>query len=175
MHGQEPIKALVALGSNIGDSREIILRAFQHLRPLSATSVMHSSLWTSEPVDCPPGSPAFVNAAAVLTPLPGETPESLLGKLQRLEVAFGRVPKLVLNEPRPLDLDLVAFGRESRASAALILPHPRAVTRAFVLKPLAEIAAEVVMPGQTLSISQLASKVLDASTLRDSNSSPGTL
>jgi 2-amino-4-hydroxy-6-hydroxymethyldihydropteridine diphosphokinase len=68
--------------------------------------------------------------------------------LQELEREFGRRPKQVLNEPRPLDLDLIAFGAETRQAAALVLPHPRAHLRRFVLQPLAEIAPDLVLPGQ---------------------------
>lgn len=98
-------------------------------------------------MDCPPGSPDFVNAAAVLFPHPKETPESLLEKLQSLERHFGRTPKKVLNEPRVLDLDLIAFGSEVRNTPQLVLPHPRAHLRRFVLAPLAEIAPEFILPG----------------------------
>jgi 2-amino-4-hydroxy-6-hydroxymethyldihydropteridine diphosphokinase len=52
-----------------------------------------------------------------------ETPESLLEKLQALEKEFGRLGKKVMHEPRPLDLDLIAFGQETRATPELMLPH----------------------------------------------------
>ncbi len=117
------------------------------LEALSAAPLRRSSLWRSAPVDCPPGSPWFVNAAVALTPRPGETPESLLDKLQALERAFGRRPKQVRNEPRPLDLDLIAFDAEQRATPRLTLPHPRAAVRRFVLAPLAEIAPDFQPPG----------------------------
>jgi len=97
----------------------------------------------------------FVNAVVGLMPRTGETPESLLLKLQTLEKEFGRRPKKVWNEPRPLDLDLIAFGGEIRTTKALTLPHPRAHTRRFVLHPLSEIAPELVLPGQTQSVAQL--------------------
>ena len=85
----------------------------------------------------------------------GETPESLLIKLRELEKEFGRRPKKIPNEPRPLDLDLIAFGNEIRKSPELILPHPRAHLRKFVLQPLCEIAPDLVLPNQTKSVSQL--------------------
>jgi 2-amino-4-hydroxy-6-hydroxymethyldihydropteridine diphosphokinase len=72
-----------------------------------------------------------------------------------MESEFGRRPKLVLNEPRPLDLDLIAFGREVRESDALVLPHPRAHQRRFVLQPLAEIAPDLILPHQQKSIGEL--------------------
>jgi 2-amino-4-hydroxy-6-hydroxymethyldihydropteridine diphosphokinase len=155
MHNAEPMEAFVALGSNLGDSRRILEAAFGRLEELSARPIRRSSLWRSAPVDCPPGSSDFVNAAAALVPRPGETPESLLAKLKALEVEFGRRSKTVHNEPRPLDLDLIAFGNEVRSTASLTLPHPRAHTRAFVLAPLAEIASELQLPGQNNPVGRL--------------------
>ena len=146
---------LVALGSNQGDSRQIIVDAMTRLQEISAAPLLKSSLWQSTPVDCPPESPRFVNAAAGLKPRAGESPESLLVKLQGLEKEFGRQLKQVLNEPRPLDLDLIAFGAEVRKQAKLTLPHPRAHQRRFVLQPLAEIAPEFILPGQKESVLDL--------------------
>jgi 2-amino-4-hydroxy-6-hydroxymethyldihydropteridine diphosphokinase len=166
MDAVEPVEAFVALGSNLGNSLEIIQQAYVRLQELSQTPVRRSSIWRSAPVDCPPGSPDFLNAVVGLIPNRGETPESLLVKLKELEVEFGRRPKMVLNEPRPLDLDLIAFGRELRESSQLILPHPRVHLRAFVLLPLSEIAPELILPGQTGSVSQLSSRILDGSVSR---------
>jgi 2-amino-4-hydroxy-6-hydroxymethyldihydropteridine diphosphokinase len=132
-----------------------MLRAVQELKVLSDHLLLVSSLWQTTPVDCPPGSPAFVNAVVGLVPREGETPESLLAKLQALEKEFGRRPKEVLNEPRPLDLDLIAFGNESRVTRELTLPHPRAHERHFVLQPLSEIAPDLILPGQTKSVTEL--------------------
>ena len=97
----------------------------------------------------------FVNAAAALVPMPEETPESLLAKLQSWEKEFGRRPKLVVNEPRRLDLDLIAFGSETRATPSLVLPHPRAHLRRFVLQPLSEVAPDFALPGQSVDVTRL--------------------
>jgi len=157
--------AFVALGSNLGDSRHIILDAMARLQAFSEEPILKSSLWQTSPVDCPPESPKFMNAMVGLVPRAGETPESLLAKLQSLEKEFGRQTKKVLNEPRPLDLDLIAFGNEIRPAAPkrseggnsqeLTLPHPRAYLRRFVLQPLSEIAPELILPGQEKSVSEL--------------------
>ena len=125
------------------------------LQTLSDQPLLRSALWQTTPVDCPPGSPLFANAVVGLAPRDGETPETLLAKLQSLEREFGRHPKQVHNEPRPLDLDLIAFGGETRATADLTLPHPRAHLRRFVLQSLSEIAPGLVLPGQTRTIAQL--------------------
>ena len=149
------VTVFVALGSNLGDSVAAVRAAMGRLEVLSASPLRRSCCWRSTPVDCPPGSPDFVNAVVALQPRPGETPESLLGMLQELEVAFGRRPKQYPNEPRPLDLDLIAFGMERRSSPRLTIPHPRAHLRRFVLAPLAEIAPDLVLPGQSLTVSEL--------------------
>jgi 2-amino-4-hydroxy-6-hydroxymethyldihydropteridine diphosphokinase len=150
-----PTLVFVALGSNLGDSRQIILGAMDRLQEFSDQPIRKSSLWQSPPVDCPPGSPEFVNAVVGLVPRPGETPESLLKKLQGLEQEFGRSRGNVINEPRALDLDLIAFGAETRISPELILPHPRALVRRFVLQPLSEIAPDLILPGQGKTVAQL--------------------
>lgn len=145
-------KAFVALGSNLGDSARILRAAMELVQRLSTAPLSKSSLWQTSPVDCPPGSPPFVNAVVALVPGARETPEGLLAKLQAIEKDFGRRAKQVLNEPRPLDLDLITFGQETRITPALTLPHPRAHLRRFVLQPLSEIAPELILPGQTRTI-----------------------
>jgi len=147
--------ALIALGSNLGDLRQTILAAMARLQTFSDDPILKSLLWQTSPVDCPPDSPVFVNAVAGLMPRVGETPESLLAKLQLLEKEFGRHAKKLLNEPRPLDLDLIVFGNEIRNSPDLILPHPRGHLRRFVLQPLSEIAPDLVLPGQGKTVAEL--------------------
>jgi 2-amino-4-hydroxy-6-hydroxymethyldihydropteridine diphosphokinase len=147
--------AILALGSNLGDSREIILNAMARLQTFSGRPILKSSLWETSPVDCPPGSRKFVNAVVGLVPRKEETPESLLGQLRELEKEYGRMPRKIFNEPRPLDLDLIAFGKEIRNSPELILPHPRAHLRRFVLQPLAEIAPELILPGRRNTVAEI--------------------
>ena len=156
--GSRPL-VLIALGSNLGDSAALLRQAMDRLRTLSAGPLLESSLWETEPVDCPPGSPPFLNAVVALTSCPQETPESLLAILQQWEREFGRRPKQVLNEPRPLDLDLISFGDERRSTPQLTLPHPRACSRRFVLAPLAEIAPDYVLPGQLESVAILLARL----------------
>jgi 2-amino-4-hydroxy-6-hydroxymethyldihydropteridine diphosphokinase len=147
--------AFIALGSNLGDSRQIILDAMVRLQNFSDVPILKSSLWQTSPVDCPPNSPKFVNAVVGLSVRAGETSESLLKKLRELEKKFGRASKTVLNEPRPLDLDLITFGNETRNLPELILPHPRAHLRRFVLQPLSEIAPKLILPNQSKTVLQL--------------------
>lgn len=147
--------AIIALGSNLGNSQQTLREAIGRIQQLSAAPLLQSSFWETTPVDCPPGSPIFLNAVIAVAPKSGETPESLLSKLQLLETEFGRQAKKISNEPRPLDLDLILFGDEIRSGPALILPHPRAHLRRFVLQPLAEITPDLHLPGLAGSVSDL--------------------
>jgi 2-amino-4-hydroxy-6-hydroxymethyldihydropteridine diphosphokinase len=159
-------RAYIALGSNLGDSREVVLRAMERLQELSDEPIVKSSLLQTTPVDCPPGSSNFVNAVVSLVPRRGETAKSLLAKLQSLEKEFGRAQKKVLNEPRPLDLDIITFRNEICATPELILPHPRAHVRRFVLEPLAEIAPDLVLPGQSKPVGEVLRELTSAEVVR---------
>jgi 2-amino-4-hydroxy-6-hydroxymethyldihydropteridine diphosphokinase len=150
-----PEITFVALGSNLGSSVDIVRGALAELQLLTDKPLLKSSLCQSDPVDCPPGSPPFINAVAGLEPRAEETPETLLRQLRAIEEKFGRQPGKIRNAPRLLDLDLIAFGSRTMNSADLILPHPRAHLRQFVLQPLSEIAPDFVLPGQTKTAQQL--------------------
>lgn len=147
--------AFISIGSNLGDSKANVIKAIEILKEYSLQPPLISSLWETEPVDCPPNSPKFINAIIGIYPPCDETPEGLLEKLLVIEKSFGRKPKLVLNEPRPIDLDLITFGYQTRDNEKIKLPHPRATKRAFVLAPLNEIAPDFVFPGPRKTVSQL--------------------
>lgn len=148
--------AIVGLGSNLGDLAGTVLAAMKELHKLAvAGTFFQSSLWRSSPVDCPPGSPDFVNAVAMFEPSVKDTPESLLAKLQAIERGFGRERDGRANAARTLDLDLIAFSDERRSSPGLTLPHPRAHLRRFVLAPLVEIAPKFQAPGWTATTEEL--------------------
>ena len=147
--------AYVALGANLGDAAGTLRRSAVEIADGSLGQAVGSSLWRTEPVDCPLGSPPFLNAALGLWPTPGTTPESMLDDLLALEVRLGRTRPGLANAPRVIDLDLIAFGDETRNTSELTLPHPRAHDRAFVLAPLAEIAPGLVLPGQQKTVDEL--------------------
>ena len=161
------VRAFVALGSNLGDSRALLTTARQRLAELSYGPLLCSSFWRTSPEDCPPGSPDFLNAVVAFQVSPEHTPESLLAALQAIEREAGRQPKKTENEPRPLDLDLLAFGAEIRQTPTLTLPHPRAHQRRFVLAPLAELAPDLVLPGQALTVSQLLARLPEGGCRRE--------
>lgn len=146
---------LIGLGSNRGDSIAIVREALARLEAFAREPVRRSSLWRTSPVDCPPGSAEFINAAAAFVARPEVTPESLLAALKRLEDEFGRPRVRQRNAPRELDLDLLLFDDERRNEPDFVLPHPRAVNRRFVLAPAAEVLPEQVWPGTGRTIAEL--------------------
>lgn len=163
--------AFVSLGANLpsgtGNPADTIREAFDRLRRINAESFLASSLWTSEPIDCPPGSPPYVNAVAGIVPPAGQAPLDFLHELQTLEQEFGRRRSGLRNEPRPLDLDLITFRGMLCATDELTLPHPRAAQRRFVLEPLREIAgSSFVMPGMGKTVGDLLQDVEDQPLLR---------
>lgn len=135
--------AWIGLGANLGDAAASIGRALDAIDSLAATRIERvSSLYRSDPVDAQ--GPDFFNAVAeVETTL---SPAALLERLLAIEAAEGRL-RPYRNAPRTLDLDLLLYGDETRATPRLVLPHPRMHERAFVLLPLVEIAPDAVIPG----------------------------
>jgi 2-amino-4-hydroxy-6-hydroxymethyldihydropteridine diphosphokinase len=129
-----------------------------------------SSLWKSEPLGGDPGQPWYVNAVVELEL--GGDPFQCLERLRALERAAGRPDLRARFAPRVLDLDLLLFGRAVVATAVLTLPHPGLTRRRFVLAPLAELAPDLVPPGETRSVAGLLRDLDDP--LRVENLGPGT-
>ncbi len=137
--------AYVGLGSNLSDPRRQLETAFEALAAIAGTRlVLRSRLWRSQPMG-PQDQPEFVNAAAGL--LTTSTPRELLAELQAIEHRMGKTGPEVRWGPRLIDLDLLVFGATSVDEPGLQLPHPGLHQRNFVLYPLAEIAAELWVPG----------------------------
>ncbi len=137
--------AYVGIGSNLDDPRRQVELAFDALARLPDTRlVMRSPLYRTRPLGAVE-QPAFVNAAAAL--LTQLKPEALLVELRRTEAELGREPARQRWGPRRIDLDLLVLGRETRSGESLTLPHPGIAERDFVLYPLADIAADLVVPG----------------------------
>ena len=117
--------------------------------------VLSSRLYATSPVDCPPGSEPFLNAV-IEVGLVGE-PEDLLRDLRHCEQALGRPSRALRHAPRGIDLDLLYAGDRQIETANLQLPHPRLAGRRFVLAPLSEINAGLVLPGQKRTVAELLS------------------
>lgn len=138
--------AWIALGSNLGQPLQHLRDALGQLSLLPDSVLAGvSSFYRSAPVG-PQDQPCYLNAVARLdTALP---PEELLRRLQAIERAHGRDRD---NEERwgarPLDLDILLYGRRQCRGRYLTIPHPRLTERAFVLRPLHEMAPDLDIPG----------------------------
>jgi 2-amino-4-hydroxy-6-hydroxymethyldihydropteridine diphosphokinase len=140
-----PVKAVVALGSNMEDPESQVRRGFADLASLPDTWVTaRSALHRTAPVGYA-AQPDFTNACALI-----ETrlaPRALLDGLLAIERAHGRV-RDIPNGPRTLDLDIILYGGTTVDEPGLKIPHPRAYERAFVLAPLVEVWPDAVIPGR---------------------------
>ena len=141
----EAVRAAIALGSNIDDPEAQVRRAFDEIAALHEKRLTaRSPLYRTAPVGYP-DQPDFVNACALIeTTL---APRALLENLLAIEQRHGR-KRTIRNGPRTLDLDIVLYGERTIAEPGLIVPHPRAHERSFVLKPLLDVWPEAVIPGK---------------------------
>ena len=149
------MRAGVAIGSNLGErlvhlrnARQDIARLRSVLPPLRASAV-----YETEPVGCEKGAAKFLNAAIEFG-YAGEA-QDLLRELAAIEKLLGRPAGHARNVSRTIDLDLLYFGELEIATAELQLPHPRIADREFVLRPLADIRPDLILPRQTESVAML--------------------
>jgi 2-amino-4-hydroxy-6-hydroxymethyldihydropteridine diphosphokinase len=139
------VRALIGLGGNLGEVRERLDAAIAALDVLPGVAVAARSRFYRTAPWGPVAQPDFINAAiAVETSLPAL---ELLDALLATERAFGRIRDGERWGPRTLDLDLLAYGDDVIDNERLSVPHPRIAERAFVLMPLADIAANAELPG----------------------------
>ncbi|MFZ2859344.1 2-amino-4-hydroxy-6-hydroxymethyldihydropteridine diphosphokinase [Acidovorax sp.] len=134
------VSVWIGLGANLGDRQATLRTALTAVAGLPGTRVQRiSSLYRSAPVDA--GGPDYLNAVVqVETTL---APHALLVQLQAIEQAAGR-ERPYRNAPRTLDLDILLYGDQVIDTPTLTVPHPRMPERAFVLRPLAELAPDRV-------------------------------
>jgi 2-amino-4-hydroxy-6-hydroxymethyldihydropteridine diphosphokinase len=136
--------AVIALGSNIGDRRDILQGAVDAIEGISGVRLTASSpVYETMPVGGPP-QPDYLNAV-VLADIT-ISPRELLDRLHEVEAAFDRV-RVVRWGPRTLDLDIITVAGERSDDQDLTLPHPRAGERAFVLAPWHDADPDAVLPG----------------------------
>ena len=141
------VRAAIALGSNLDNPEAHVMRGFDDIAALPRTKVLaRSSLYRTKPVGYA-DQPDFVNACALVeTSL---APRALLEGLLAIERAHGR-ERGIPNGPRTLDLDIVLYGDSVVTEADLVIPHPRAQEREFVMQPLREVWPGVVFPAPSV-------------------------
>ncbi|MBW8713191.1 MAG: 2-amino-4-hydroxy-6-hydroxymethyldihydropteridine diphosphokinase [Acidobacteria bacterium] len=150
-------KAVIALGSNLGDRQAALDFAVARLAPLVSNLTLSSIIETEPAGEGLQDQPLYLNAVAVgHTAL---TARELLDALLAIEKACGR-ERPYPGAPRTLDLDLILLGATIRNSTGLQVPHPRFRERTFVLGPLVEIAPDMIDPVTGLTVAQLLRKLL---------------
>lgn len=147
-------QAYIGLGANLGDAIATIKQAAAELSALPGISkVALSGLYRSAPFEA--SGPDYINAVASIDT--AMTADQLLLALQDIELRHGRL-RPYRNAPRSLDLDLLLYGDLRIDSAHLTVPHPRMHQRAFVLRPLLELAPDMQLDqGPVLSLLQACS------------------
>lgn len=146
----------IALGSNLsspeGDCLSNIVAARDLLAGLMPPleRIKQAPVYQSEPLDCPEGSPVFLNTVIEIGY--AGSPIDLLHSTQAIEKKLGRDTVHQRNAPRVIDIDILYFGSESHHQPKLIIPHPEMTHRRFVLQPLADICPRLVLPDNSNTI-----------------------
>ncbi len=140
----------MGLGTNLGNKEENLKHAIEEIKKV-AEVLLCSPVYETEPIGLA-NQPLFYNQVLeIRTPL---NPEALLVALKDIEKKLGRVPT-IRNGPRTIDCDILYYEKRIVETETLVIPHPRAAERAFVLVPLANIAPEFLDPVQKKKIREL--------------------
>ena len=156
------MRTAVALGSNIGNRLENLRAARKAIFNLANVKapILSSAVYETEPVGCEPGAGKFLNAVVELEY--GGDPARLLEQVIQIEEALGRRRHHPQNISRTIDIDLLYCGERRINDERLQLPHPRLHLRQFVLRPLADIRPDLVLSGQTNTVSDLLADFKDS-------------
>lgn len=157
--GPKPMRAGIALGSNLGDRLGHLQEGRKRLLALHDGSgpFLSSKIYETAPVDCPDGSQPFLNAAVEFSCK--APPLDLLATLQSIEQDCGRPPVHGFHDPRTLDLDFLYYDNLQLSHISLTLPHPRIADRIFVLKPLMDICPDRILLPANLKVRELCDKI----------------
>jgi len=149
----------IALGSNLGNSLEIVKQAIEKLDQHSQIEIQSVSNWhrTKAITLSTTPQPDYINGCALLAT--SLTPQELLGVLLQVEIEFGRVRRTKW-DARTLDLDLLLYANYILNTDNLVIPHPRMCDRSFVMIPLAEIAPDWLHPLTGDRVDQIARSLL---------------
>jgi 2-amino-4-hydroxy-6-hydroxymethyldihydropteridine diphosphokinase len=155
------MRTAVALGSNLGDRLDNLRAARQQICDLTDIQppILASPIYETDPVDCEPGAPKFLNAVVEFG-YNGD-PLQLLKKLKSVESALGRPREHARNVSRKIDIDLLYIGETEINDRELQLPHPRMHLRRFVLQPLADIRPELILPRRAKTVRELLAQLND--------------
>ena len=153
--------AYISMGSNLGDRAGYLLLAVRGMLAAGLAVKRLSSIYETEPVVLV-DQPSFLNMVAELRADIPFSGEQVLARLLRVEHALGRSREVPMG-PRTIDLDLLLYGEETRATELLTLPHPRLHLRRFVLTPLFELCPTLVHPTLGRTISDLLQNLEDTS------------
>ncbi len=152
-------RCVLSIGSNLGDRVATLQGAVNALADTPdvwLTAV--SSVYETEPLDAPDGSQDFLNAVVLAdTSLSART---LLERALAVEDAYGRERTTESGAPRTLDVDLIVVGDRRANDDDLVLPHPKAHERAFVLAPWHEVEPDAELPGHG-PVADLLDKVVE--------------
>jgi 2-amino-4-hydroxy-6-hydroxymethyldihydropteridine diphosphokinase len=156
------MRTAVALGSNLGDRLDNLRAARQKICDLTDIQppVLASAIYETDPVNCEPGAPKFLNAVVEFG-YNGD-PRDLLKKLKVVEGVLGRPRKHARNVSRKIDIDLLYMGDKKINDSELALPHPRMHLRKFVLQPLADLRPELILPRQAKTVRELLAQLNDS-------------
>ena len=155
----EQMRTAVALGSNLGNRLENLRAARNTIFNLANVRppILSSAVYETEPVGCESGAGRFLNAVVEFE-YDGD-PARLLEQLIQIEEALGRKRDHPPNISRTIDIDLLYCGEQRINDERLQLPHPRLHLREFVLRPMADIRPDLVLPGQKKAIRKLLGEV----------------
>ena len=157
-------RAYVGLGSNVGDRLAALRAAAVALDARPDTSVAAASpVYETEALVLPGAAPQRDHLNAVLALDTALAPLALLRVLRVTERAAGREPARPRWSPRPLDLDLLVYGARLLATPALTVPHPALAGRRFVLRPLADLAPDLDVPGTDRTVAEMLAATPDRS------------
>ena len=149
------MRTAVALGSNLGDRLENLRGGRKSIFDLPTVNppILSSAVYETEPVGCEPGAGRFLNAVVEFE-YEGN-PARLLEQLIQIEETLGRKRDHPQNVSRTIDIDLLYCGDQRINNERLQLPHPRVQLREFVLRPLAAIRPDLVLPSQKKTAGEL--------------------